>query len=367
MTNYTRLCEAVLASIILFNRRRPGETSRLTVKAYLERDQEVNEDILEHLSALEKELCKSLGYVVVRGKKGRGVPMMLTGEIRGALDQLIASRGDVGISAECPYVFVSGTAPDAAPLRGSDCVRKVSKHSCVTNVTATNYRKHVATMLQLLQLGENEMDIVATYMGHDIRVHRKFYRLPDKTVHAAKVAKILLAMDSGMSQFAGASLDDLNPPISGTGDRSSAPEPGDDMDCAVPESGTGCADNAPPARPERCAARTKVLRGGPRNLECDSDSGSEPDSSGCSVKRKSRGTVGLPPRKRVSKCVWSQEEKAAIQRQLGTFITSFQCPGAKDCHAALRAEPVLSNRSWKAVKYCTYNMMQKHKRAVGVL
>ena len=74
-------------------------------------------------------------------------------------------------------------------------------------------------MLQLLQLSGNEMDVVATFMGHDIRVHRKFYRLPDKTVHAAKIAQILLAMDSGIGQYEWVSLDDLDPPISGDSDR----------------------------------------------------------------------------------------------------------------------------------------------------
>ena len=34
-------------------------------------------------------------------------------------------------------------------------------------------------------------------MGHDVRVHRDFYRLPTTTTQIAKVSKILLALDKG--------------------------------------------------------------------------------------------------------------------------------------------------------------------------
>ncbi|XP_037081043.1 uncharacterized protein LOC119101730 [Pollicipes pollicipes] len=90
--NYVKLSETARASIILFNRRRPGEASRPTVRSYTERDQTLNEDVLQHLSPLEREPCHSLGHVVVRGKKRGDVPITLTATMRGKLDQLIAAK-----------------------------------------------------------------------------------------------------------------------------------------------------------------------------------------------------------------------------------------------------------------------------------
>ena len=214
--SYTRLAQTTLAAIILFNRRRPGETSRLKVDTYLKRDNSVNQDMLEHFSPLEKELCRSLGYVEVRGKRGRRVPMMLTAKIQAAIDLLVTVREAVGISDDCPYIFVApmgGVNADAipVPLRGTDCVRKVAERTGAANVTATKNQKHLATMMQLVQLSENEMDIVAKFMGHDIRVHKDFYRLPDKTVDVAKVTKLLMVTDKGMGAFVGSTLDELDP------------------------------------------------------------------------------------------------------------------------------------------------------------
>lgn len=63
---------------------------------------------------------------------------------------------------------------------------------------------------QLMNVEENEFDILANFIGQDIRVHREFYRLPEATVQVAKVAKLLLTMENGGKKLpAGQSLDDI--------------------------------------------------------------------------------------------------------------------------------------------------------------
>ena len=65
-------------------------------------------------------------------------------------------------------------------------------------------------MSQILNLHENELDILAQFLGHDIRVHRDFYRLPSATIQVAKVSKWLLAMEKGLPGFhRGLSLNDI--------------------------------------------------------------------------------------------------------------------------------------------------------------
>ncbi len=74
---------------------------------------------------------------------------------------------------------------------------------------STGLRKQIATVSQVLNLKNNELDLLAKFMGHDIRVHRQYYRLPEETLQAAKVAKMLLLMEKGENVI-GKNLDDID-------------------------------------------------------------------------------------------------------------------------------------------------------------
>ena len=61
---------------------------------------------------------------------------------------------------------------------------------------------------------KNELDILANFLGHDIMVHRAYYRLPEDTVQMTKVAKILFALEKGNLQLLkGQRLDDIEFPL----------------------------------------------------------------------------------------------------------------------------------------------------------
>ncbi|XP_071482137.1 uncharacterized protein [Diadema antillarum] len=163
--DFSKLGQAMLAQTVLFNRKRSGEVERMTVENYKKRTGEVNKDVLQGLNKLEKELCKKLSRVEIPGKR------------------CAQSSG-----AEHPE-----------------------------NITSTQLRKHVATMSQILCLKDNELDVFATFMGHNIQVHiREFYRLPENTLQVAKIAKILLLMEKGqMNECSGMSLDSINVNLNG--------------------------------------------------------------------------------------------------------------------------------------------------------
>jgi len=54
-------------------------------------------------------------------------------------------------------------------------------------------------MLQMLYLRKHELDLLVAFLGHDIHVHREFYRLPEQTLQVANVSKLLLAMEKGQT------------------------------------------------------------------------------------------------------------------------------------------------------------------------
>jgi len=55
-----------------------------------------------------------------------------------------------------------------------------------------------------IDLKDHELDALAQFMGHDICVHRKFYRLPNDVVQASQLAKIFILMEKGIDGKGGA-------------------------------------------------------------------------------------------------------------------------------------------------------------------
>ncbi|XP_061772613.1 uncharacterized protein LOC133562524 [Nerophis ophidion] len=215
--SWSELSQVTLIQLILFNRRREKEVSRMEVQTYLLRNKRnMHDEILKSLSQFEKKLCQNLIRVEIRGKRGRKVPVLFPTNVHESVELLIKTRDEVGISTSNLYILARPCYGSLENIRECDSLKRYSE-SCGAqhpeNITSTKLRKHVATVSQLLNLQTHELDQLATLMGHDIEVHREFYRLPEETLQIAKVSRILYALQDGMGKFKGQSLEDITPNI----------------------------------------------------------------------------------------------------------------------------------------------------------
>jgi integrase len=172
---------------VLFNKRRAGEAERLQVHQYLDGVQNgktMHTEVLESLSPLERKLAEIINRVEVRGKRGRRVAILLQENIEKQLDVLLKYRSSGNINPENLFMFARPFDSET-PIRATDVLRKFAEICGAKQpetLTSTGFRKHVATVSQMLNLKDNELDVVAAFLGHDIRVHREFYRLPSDTI-----------------------------------------------------------------------------------------------------------------------------------------------------------------------------------------
>ncbi|XP_051980797.1 uncharacterized protein LOC127642110 [Xyrauchen texanus] len=349
---WMELAKVCLAQMILFNRRREGEVSSMPLSAFLSRDtSDPHEDVDWALSEVEKKLCRHFTRVITRGKRGRPVPILLTPKMLCALELLIKQREACGVLKNNPYMFAR---PEAMThFRGSDCLRgfaKVCGAKCPKSLTSTRLRKHAATLSTVLNMTDTEMDQLANFLGHDIRIHREFYRLPEKTLQLAKISKVLMALEQGrLAEFHGKNLDeigidpdekviDCDEEDGGIQERhcsSTVDEPSSEV--ALPP--TERNDMPPP--PKR-----------PRRPPSDE----EMPSGASAVRPSSKG-------KSTQKTPWQQTEVQAVERHMQRFITSLTVPAKSDCEKCLKAEPgALKNRDWKTVKFYIYNRITAYKK-----
>ncbi|KAL8582707.1 hypothetical protein ACOMHN_058084 [Nucella lapillus] len=209
------LAKATLASVIMFNRKRSGEAARITISQYnaAKFNTTPQDDVLNSLSALEKELVRNFVCVEIPGKRGRKVPVLLTRDMVKEIDQLCASRHDVEVCSLNDYVFARPYYSSEDHISGHECLNAAAE-ACNINsetVTSTKLRKHIATVSQILNLKDHELDQLCQFLGHDVRIHREFYRLPDSTFQLAKISRLLVAMEQGqISDFKGKSLEEVD-------------------------------------------------------------------------------------------------------------------------------------------------------------
>ena len=210
-TAYSALQESTLCYAIIFNRRRSGEVSKMKLSDYygLHSTDHSAEEL--RMSVTERRLCQYFKRVEIIGKRGRLVPVLFTPQLTECVDLLVKTRDKVGLK-ENEYVFARLNFGSRNHIRGSDILR-IKSTECGAKrpeaLRSTKLRKHIATMTQVYDMKENDQDILAQFLGHDIRVHREFYRRPESTLQTAVVSKMLLAMEQDTLVF-GESLDDIS-------------------------------------------------------------------------------------------------------------------------------------------------------------
>ena len=129
------------------------------------------------------------------------VPIIFTEEVVDAIRLMISMRREVGISMDNEYVFTSITSNHR--LRGWDTLQSITKKINLQKpklVTPTRTRKHLSTVLQLLDMTDSELTWVTNHFGHTQNVHKNWYRPEDSTIELTKVAKVLVAVDSDDSR-----------------------------------------------------------------------------------------------------------------------------------------------------------------------
>ncbi|KAL7877387.1 hypothetical protein SRHO_G00040300 [Serrasalmus rhombeus] len=354
---WMELAKVCLAQIILFNRRREGEVASMPLSAFSSRDtSDPHVDVDWALSEVEKKLCRHFSRIVIRGKRGRPVPILLTPKMLGALELLVKQREACGVLKDNGYMFAR---PEAMThFRGSDCIRGFAKACgarCPESLTSTRLRKHAATLSTVLNMTDTEMDQLANFLGHDIRIHREFYRLPEKTLQLAKISKVLMALEQGrLAEFHGKNLDEIGiDPDEKILDS--------DEDTSVQEekrsSSTSTVDEPSAEESLSPTKKNEMPPPPPKKYKPLSDEDETPSRFGA-MRHSSKGKATQKKKR-----PWKQPEVQAVERHMNRFITACTVPAKSDCERCLRAEPeALKNRDWQNLKFYVYNRITAYKK-----
>ncbi|XP_065140476.1 uncharacterized protein [Paramisgurnus dabryanus] len=371
--NWSNLAQVTLCDVMVFNRRRAGEVSKMKLNSYLLRNTSVlHSDVAVALSKVEQKLCQHFQRVEIRGKRDRKVPILLTPSMLDSMELLVKNRQACGVHDENLFFFAKPMT-ETSYYKGTDCIRKVA-YQCGAErpktLKTTKLRKHIATLSTVLNLRDTDMDQLADFMGHDIRVHRNFYRLPEGTLQLAKISKVLMALEQGrVSEFKGKNLDEIN---LDPNEKVNVETDVSETDVSETEDEESEGEMPQPKKRRRSSSTsiaessvgTKSLREMPQQeKQCQSPSTSTEENSFARKSAKERATTSNSGLSKCPKRKWTEEEVKAVENKLLDCITSGRLPGIRQCEDCIRSAPeLLKNRTWKSVKFYVKNRITAFRR-----
>ena len=158
------LSEAVLARLVVFNKRRASEPAKLELSQYLNRPnwkKLSNQEVLKSLNPLEAKLMNRMDLIQVPGKRNRRVPILITPEVGKAMDLLAKTRYQCGISKHNQYFFATdstnGYLNTWLVLHNHAVAAKVESPRLITS---GRLRKYVATIAQVV----SNFELIASNM-----------------------------------------------------------------------------------------------------------------------------------------------------------------------------------------------------------
>ncbi|XP_053195124.1 serine/arginine repetitive matrix protein 1 isoform X2 [Scomber japonicus] len=388
------LCHSSLALLILYNRRRECEVSKLSIAEYRARitpqcpvpvppgAPPALTPLEASLSPFERLVLPHLPRVGVQGKRGRIQPLILPPHCEPCLELLLQTRQDVGVDPTNPYVFARPYHSPATPLRGTDLLRSLARSSGTRNpraLTQTRVRRQVAILTQLLLLGEGEepgqvggnaVERLEHFLEREYHVTQNCAGIGQDPGLMGRVGRVVLCGERDGVLFRGMSLNhiclELDVMSGNSADSYSEGESDGEQMKEKPETPAPAPVPTPTPTPTLLYVRKGKNNGRvgrPKKLK-NTQQPPPPAPPPPLVNRKRGSGQPKSGKRGVLKRPWSEAERAAVEEHLTQNITELRVPAKADCERCLQQCPLLvsNHRDWRAIKFYCHNRIQLLKK-----
>ncbi|XP_052065843.1 uncharacterized protein LOC127705557 [Mytilus californianus] len=201
VNEYPRLRDLVVARITLFNAKRGGEPSRLTIKEWNDAKDGVWLDETHKKKAKTSEELELFEIYKLSYQSGKSVCHMLPTlipkdswkAIRKLTDPQI--RQMAGVKPSNIYVFPNIKGSNFH-VNGWNSVNKVCKQAGLTKeINATQMRHYMSTVFANLDVPETDRQAFYRHMGHSEEINKHVYQCPLAVQEITKVGKFFYLMD----------------------------------------------------------------------------------------------------------------------------------------------------------------------------
>ncbi|KAF5276617.1 hypothetical protein FQR65_LT16264 [Abscondita terminalis] len=338
-----QLASFTLVSLMVFNRRRPGELERITIKDFsVLKFIDSASSLTGHLKNPEDiRVAKKYKRFEIRGKLNRSVPVLVEFETEACINLIIDKREKAGISPANPYVFACTSNDDRHKhLRAYFLLRKYANLCGAKEpglLRATQLRKHIATECALNDLADNQIRDVANFMGHAIDIHNNIYRRPVEKRDVLQMSQILEEVQGDREQ-----IDEDDSELNDSSQFANVLR--NQQSLETNERDEQLSDES--SEIEDC------------NLPLDSDC----EDYTPKQKKKRKHGEGLT---RICglKTPWTKREKLAVIKNFEEYIREDRLPSMEQLLVKLAVLKELKHRSPTSVRSCIHNELQRKRNS----
>ena len=219
--NYAEMKQIVIADLVSFNKKRDREVSGIQrtdmiKQRHLATARTQTDSEMITFTEVEDVFRKAYTLLRLPGKGGKFVPVLVPPKTMKVIDIMIE---DEHLKSDN---FFFQTEGGQQHYRSYDVLNKFAEEFGLEDKTvfrSTKLRKFLATAAQFLDLPSHHRTWVADFLGHDLAVHDKYYRMHTDAVNLSKMTKLLYMVDSGkLKEYKNMNLDTIQPTLEEDGD-----------------------------------------------------------------------------------------------------------------------------------------------------
>ncbi|XP_069114279.1 uncharacterized protein [Argopecten irradians] len=192
--NYKRAVMLLETRLLTYNKRRSGELEALSLENYKSRSQGLDEAdralMGEDLTDLEKYLVTSQELIQIRGKIGKIVPILVPEDAKTLMADDV--RRAVGVKPWNNYVFAN---TGDGVIRAYDSLKSICGElslSAPEQITSVTMRKYIATLSQVIDMKDFELEWLCNLFGHTASIHKLHYRSTSGFIERVDIGKLML-------------------------------------------------------------------------------------------------------------------------------------------------------------------------------
>ncbi|XP_045478128.1 uncharacterized protein LOC123683248 isoform X2 [Harmonia axyridis] len=295
---------------------------------------------------------------MIRGKRHKPVPVLFSSTVQKYIEQLLKHR-DNFVSKENIYLFA--TPGKLTCLDGYTALKIFAKECGAEHpqaLTSGKLRKHIATISQVSDLSQTEMEQLCTFLGHTLSTHNNYYRLPQEIYQTAKLTKLLLKSQDENIENSSDNDENLNEELHSEEEE----EVEEDIPALSSDNNLAIAEKDASEQKSLCRKNQKRKTKIPEKTSNDFDEEEEERLLKMQkVKRKrvsnnsSDSEEKETPKVKHPKIRWTEQQKNATVRYFQTNIHRKKTHTEGEIKEFKSVHPFMNNKTWKQIKAFVFN------------